>query len=501
MHGEAAVGGTIGARAARPARKRRRPGQSAAVAAALLTLAALPAAAQVAGDAVHYTSPNDVTEHCVMVTHMPGGVYSEHDVEQERALCAVDFYDGAHALCPKVFSTSPGTLVYDISRGEFAGRAQAFEDAQCAHVSPVKRGAVGEPVIFKMTMNDRRTSATFATSSLLYYHFSRYLAASVHVPVSVFRAMDKDVHRTRVSQRGVALSAHRKGGAMNHAGWEILFAAEQKPSSYAATDELFTADRRQVHGVLLQPHGDRYGPELNGTRRSGWGAGQNRDFQETAPFLALRSALPLVEAMDHGIHGAADDPTLRQAMRHGVSHEQMVFWMQELTEITLLDYIFSQQDRIGNIDQLAWWYWVEDGAVHRQPSSGTAVPAAIAAHHPLRIKRTELNDNDAGGRVPYANFSKTTGMLEKMRHYRAETYRRLLRLASDFDSRGPLYHYVRETFGLSERQIGQLVGNTLKAASILRESCRKNRLVFDLDAEAFLVRGEATVEPLDCDAP
>ena len=501
MRGESALGNTTSMRRGAVVRERCRRVRALAALTALVTAVALPVAAHVAGDALRYTSPNDITERCVMLTHMPGGVYSERDAAQERALCAVDFYDNAHALCPKVFSTSPGTLVYDISRGEFAGRPQQFEDAQCAHVSPVKRGAVGEPIMFKMTMNDRRTSATFATSALLYYHFSRYLAASVHVPVSVFRAMDKDVHRARVSQRGIALSAHRKGGAMNHAGWEILVAAERNPSSYPATDELFTADRSQVHGVLLQPHGDRYGPEFNGTRRSGWGAGQNRDFQETAPFLALRSALPLVEAIDHGIHVAADDTMLRQAMRHGVSHEQMVFWMQELTEITLLDYIFSQQDRIGNIDQLAWWYWVDDGTVRRQPSSGTAVPAAIAAHHPLRIKRTELNDNDAGGRVPYANFTKTTDMLGKIRHYRAETYRRLLRLAKDFDTRGPLYDYVRDTFGLSARQFGQLVDNTPKATSLLRESCHKGRLVFDLDPHAFLVRGEATVESIDCDEP
>ena len=73
-----------------------------------------------------------------------------------------------------------------------------------------------------MTMNDAHTSATFATASLLYYHFSRFFDTDIHVPVSVYRSMDKDVHLARVTQRGVEVSAHRKGGAMNHAGWTTI---------------------------------------------------------------------------------------------------------------------------------------------------------------------------------------------------------------------------------------------------------------------------------------
>ena len=288
---------------------------------------------------------------------------------------------------------------------------------------------------------------------------------------------------------------------MNHAGWKVMQEAEHKPGSYRATDELFTADRKQIYGVLLHPHGDRYSAEFNGTRRSGWGVGQNQDFQETAPYLALRAELPLLQAIDAGIHKAAADQTLRRAMRHGVSPEQMVFWMQELTEITLLDYIFSQQDRIGNIDYLSYWYWVEDGKVRRQPASGSKVPEALAAHHPIRLRRTQLNDNDAGGRVPSANFTKKTRMLEKIRHYSADTYRRLMRLQQDFEEQGELYRYVRGTFGLSDAQFRQVISNTGKAAAILRDTCRAGKLRFDLAPEEFLASGKVTERQLDCDRP
>jgi len=469
-----------------------------------LTLAGfggLAAAAAFSGSAITHRSPQGTEEQCVILDRMPGGVYSDADRALEQAFCAIDFYSGKHALCPKVFSTSPGTLVYELSRGSFAGNAAAFEAQQCASSSPAKRGAPGEPVSYKMTMNDAHTSATFSTAALLYYHFARYFDADVHVPVSVYRSMDRQEHLARVTRPGLELSAHRKGGAMNHAGWNILQAAENNPASYKATDELFTQDREQVYGVLLQPHGDRYGPELNGTRQSGWGEGQNRDFQETAPFLALRSALPLIEAIEDGIHAATANPTLRQTMRSGIAPEQMVFWMRELTEITLLDFIFSQQDRIGNIDYLSYWYWVDNGQIRHMPASGTQLPDEIADQHAIRIRRTQLNDNDAGGRIPYANYTKRTGMLEKIRHYNADTYRRLLRLAADLDSRGELYGYVRDSFGLSKPQLEQLVNNTRLAAGILRDNCRAGRLRFDLDPAAFLLTGKAEPKQLDCDSP
>lgn len=434
------------------------------------------------------------------MTRIPGGVYADEDVQAERDFCRIDFYDGRHALCPKVFSTSPGTLVYDISQGSFANRSEAFEREQCATTSPVKRGATGEPVSFKMTMNAANTSATFSTASLLYYHFSRYFDAFVHVPVSVYRSIDKETHAERVTAPGTRLSEARRGGAMNHAGWRVMQRALREPSSYDAVDELFTPDRQQVYGVLLHPEGDRYGAEFNGTRESGWGIGQNRDFQETAPFTALRSDKPLRSAIGHGIEAASANPKLRQAMRDGVANEQMVYWMQELTEIVLLDFIFSQQDRIGNIDYLDFWYWVDDGVVKRRRAIGRDAPDDIAGLDPVKLRRTQLNDNDAGGRVPYANFAKKTRMLENIRHYNADTYRRLMALDRDLSSQGPVYRYLESTFPLSRPQLGQIVRNTALAAGILRDNCRAKRLRFDLDPPRFLADGSIPEVPVDCES-
>ena len=66
-------------------------------------------------------------------------------------------------------------------------------------------------------------------------------------------------------------------------GWTVpVSGTADGPDFYAATgvasNEIFTTDRSQIYGILLHVSGRRYGPEFNGTCKSGWGEGQNRDF-------------------------------------------------------------------------------------------------------------------------------------------------------------------------------------------------------------------------------
>jgi hypothetical protein len=453
----------------------------------------------VRGKVSEFTSPNGATERCVALAHMPGGRYTEADAAKEAGFCAIDFYGKTHALCPKVFSTSPGTLVYALDGGPYAGNPAGFEAEACGG-GVHKSGASGEPISYKMSVNTRESSATFANSSLIYYHFARYFHAGVDVPVAVFRSVDRKEHSRRVSARGAALSAGRSNLKMNHAAWQALLAAERDPSSYKPTSELFTPEGL-LYGVMLHPAGKRYSEEVNGTRQSGWGDGQNRDFQETAPFRALRSDKPLAEAIEEGRRIAFQNPKLAKATGKDATPVQMVFWMSDLVDITLLDYLFSQQDRIGNIDYLAQWVWAEDGALRSRLATGPAPPDDIADRKPVLVKRTELGDNDAGLRMTYVNYTKRTGMLETLRHYRADAYRQLMRLDADFRATGPLHEYVRTTFGLSDREFAQVVANTASAAAILRDSCKAGRLRFDVDPAEFVATGSVKPKELDCATP
>ncbi len=462
-------------------------------------LAAFPAllmAAQFQGQTTNFTSPAGVTEQCIALPTMPGATSRPQDRTIEQEYCTIDFYDANTALCPKIWSTSPGTIIYDLLPGSFAGKVKEFEQTVCRDGKGAKKHPVKKLVKFKSTMNGSETSGTFSTASLLYYQFSRYFDTVVDVPVALWRSIDRENHLKRVTKSGVTLSGKSR---MLHAGWLKMESAEKNPATYHPVDELFTADTKAIHGILLNSPGHRYNTAVNGTRASGWGVGQNNDFQETAPYLALRSEKPLTEAIQHGLHTARKNKKMNHDLGKDVTDIQMVFWMTELTEITLLDYIFSQQDRIGNIDYLPYWSWQEKGATHRQKAHDRKLPDDLLGKNATLLKRSQLNDNDAGGRTAYINFTKKTKMLEKQRHYRANTYKKLLLLNNDFKEQGTLYHYLRDTFALSKKQLGHIVKNTADATAILQKICRAGKLRFDLDPNGFLLTESTTEQKINCE--
>lgn len=452
----------------------------------------------VRGDEKTFTSPNGVTERCVRIAKMPGAVYSKDDLKAEEEYCAIDLYAPTVALCPKTWSTSPGMMVYDISEGPYVGDRSGFERHACAEGKSAKQQAKDSLAKFKPTMNAKGTSGTFSQSSLLYYHFSRYLEADIGVPPAVWRSMDRAAHLDEVASRGLSISGNSHSSGMNHAGWRKLVDADKNPASYSPTDELYTSDRKALYGALLSSPGSRYGSEVNGTRASGWGKGQNLDFQETAPFRALRSGAPIEKAISEGVAEAIKTKQIRRDMGADVDPRQVAYWMSDIANIVLLDFIFSQQDRIGNIDYKVRWMWIEDGKVKSHGADNHSKDRGKAPETAIRIKRTHLNDNDAGGRVAYANFTKSTQMLEKLRHFPATTYTKLAALDADFRAQGPLFAYVRDSFGLNDRQVSQVVKNTALAFGILSESCKGGKLIFDLEPETFFAKGAVTPASVNC---
>ena len=472
------------------------------IAVAALLAASLSAMANVAGEVVEYTSPNGLTERCVRIAPMPGADYSKHDRKEEEKYCALDLH--ALALCPKLWSTSPGTIIYDIGEGPAGADIQGWENQHCAGGHHAKEAAQHKPANFKISVNDRDTSATYAPSSWIYYHFSRFLDAGIHVPVSVYRTTDKALHHERVVQRGLQLTGGKRSLRMLNAGWRFLDEVETGQGAQAAQRAALTDEGRQVFGVLIDNDGDRYGPEFNGTRESGWGSGQNYDFQQTAPFLALRDPAPVPEAARGAIHEARKNPRMAKALPADIPLEQVVFWMQDVLEITLLDYILGQQDRIGNIDYLWRWYWIEDGKLESKKAHGREVPDELAPFKPLRLRQSAINDNDAGVRRGYADFAERTHMLEELRHYSPRLYRRLGLLAADLGAKGEIYRWMTGSAGLSEKEADTIASRTVKAFTLLRSDCESGALKLDLEPAQLLLApglGEASAASCAIEAP
>ena len=416
---------------------------------------------------------------------------ADGDSAQQQSFCAIDFNGGSVALCPKTWSTSPAALVYDLEGTPWEGRAGAFEKDVCARGGSARDEASRELAFFKNTLNGRKTSGTFAPASLLYYHFSRLLETRLQVPVAVPVSFPAAEYRRRVVAPGLEYSDH-KSTRMLHEGWLELDRAMAAPEQYSHQRELFVDGGNRLWGVLLLAGGRRYGPEVNGTRASGWGEGQNRDFQRTAPFIALRTDAPLADAVAQGIEASRQDDGIAQAMPADISHSQVAWWMHEITELVLLDYILGQQDRIGNVDYLWRWAWQEQGELR---TSAAAPPAGGAQ----KLRVTVLNDNDAGVRSGYANYARSTGMLEGWRHMDAGLYQRLQRLAADFRQSGPVASAVRANYRLSSREAQHIVERGLEAAAYLRKRCEAGLLRFDLGVSDVLNPGTAHSAKTSCE--
>lgn len=417
-----------------------------------------------------------LTVECVLVPHLAEEVAAE-DVQAEEGFCGIDLADDSTAICPKIWSTSPGSLLYDLAGTSWEGRASAFETEVCPKGGTARDVARSELAIFKNSMNGRETSGTFAPASLLYYHLSRLLQTRVQVPVSVMAEFPADAYRKRVVVPGLQLSDTSRL-KMLHAGWQEMDTALGAPGDYPHKRELLTSTGR-LWGVFLLGEGHRYGPEVNGTRASGWGDGQNRDFQRTAPFLALRKHLPLRDAISSAVAEARDDRAMEKALPGNLEARQLAWWMNDISEIVILDTILKQQDRIGNIDYVWRWAWSEGGQVHLAESQ-----PAVA--HAVKIRVTVLNDNDAGVRSGYANYASRTEMLDGWHHINRGLYRRVQALGADFAAAGPIATAVRTNYRLSRREAEGVISRGIHVASQLRERCKSGELRFDLDLVQML---------------
>ncbi len=431
-------------------------------------------------------TPNpNIKEVCSVAARLPIGKYSNGDLKDEEKLCSIDFYSPSVALCPKVWSTSPGTIVHEVPEGMTQAEAEA---SHCG-----KDNSLDTLGKFKQTMNQPGTSGTFSMSSIMYYHLSRALDTEVTVPVAVFRTMDKKAHYNRVTKK----AKPSPNAKMNVAGWKHMELAETT-ANYNAAADILTPNGTQIYGVLLRDKGNRYGAEFNGTREGAWGVEQSEDFEETPAYFALRSTKPLEQALSEGYDNAIKNPTMRKAIPVEPSRFQMKLWMNEASEIAVMDHIMSQQDRIGNIDYTWAWVYSENGVLkHKKVDSvykdyslakkgNIKVPAEIAAFKPELVQRTSIGDNDAGGLIQYATFARKAAMVDDLRHIDKNLYARVQQLADDFRSEGPNYkvameemHSVRAFEAKLENRANQFIKNTIIVADILKKNLNAKLLQLD----------------------
>ena len=451
---------------------------------------------RVLGETITFQSYNGVPEACVRITPIPGGRYDEEDLEDEVALCSLDLYSESIALCPKIWSTSPAVVLYDIGEGKFKGDRAGFQSKICAGGKVAKHVSEGQISRIKFTMNQESTSATFSTSPILYYHLSRYFNFQTKVPVSVWRSMDKSVLLNEVAIGGRILTEGMPHLSMIHAAWKALVDTIETPESYAkptaygTSEDILTSDGTNAYGVMYDGGGTQYGPEINGIPVDDTAEARYAAFMQTPTTIALATEGPLKVAIETGLRlgGATFTPEGRE--EQAISAAQMVFWMRETSEVLLIDYILAQQDRPGNIDYQEYYYWIKDGDAkkmrvrNQRPGEGEIPLEAIM------IQRSRINDNDAGARIEYDNHFMALEVLDKLRHFAPEQFNQLRLLNADFESKGPKYEWLRDSLGLDISQVEMIRKNTRRANEVLEKNCQLGLIRFDLDAKEFFLKGD-----------
>ncbi|PYI97383.1 MAG: hypothetical protein DME98_08435 [Verrucomicrobia bacterium] len=405
-------------------------------------------------ETISHAAPNGTVELAIRPAAFPGHpeIYSKKDIEKERELAGIDFYNGKTkegldiVLIPKTYSTSPGINIHSVRLP--AGTSHLGYAA--SHTG--KAHSSGDNVIAKYKQSIP-THFTYSPSILGYYHLSRFLDTG-HVEPAIVRTMDVAAHKSLAD-----LGKSKAIGSNNRKQWTELRALDDAHSN----STLYTEDGKQLYGALqANPTGEQSYPHLSDLG----GAGA---FAASAEFGKVTNSNLLKLNCKDG------SGKLNQAA------VQQIVQVKDLSEMVLMDFIMSQADRFsGNMHSQKIYVWIENGAVKHKTKKGDSTKAAEQLKEippeAVLINRIIMKDNDAG--LISGNSAKSYHLLDKISHMDPKTYNRLLDLQKELQKPEVAQWYQTELL-FTPTDFKTMKGNVDQAVEIL--SSRKDKSLF-LDA-------------------
>gem|GEM_PF-1132825 len=428
---------------------------------------------------IGYTAPNGVAEKCFLPRHFPGVKYPKGDAEDEDELCGLNFYKApvspdagqAVALCPKLSSTFPGVEVYELDGKDKA----SYETALCKPTIPDPQNRSVEDSIKRPTKRlakfKQSVSCSFTGSILGYYHLSRILGEANNVPVAVVRTMDVAQH-LKIAERGVAWTMPQdpSKASDNHKLWKQVRGYDRSPSD---RKNYFSSDLKTIFGALsVNPAGEE---KYDGINSNPGAATAKARFLSTAEARRVYQGGSVTSFVRGEFNNAAQ--TMQQ--------------MKDISDMVVMDYVFQQQDRFGNIHFQNYWYWQDaSGEVQTKRAKDPATapdPGAVV------VKRMLFKDNDCGGRVGDQR-AFTVDDVTNMRHMSPKTYKRLQFLANQFRSGAATAFFAQEALLDTSDALGtetHITGvskRVIAAADGLKAQCKAGSLLLDLSLEDHVAK-------------
>lgn len=439
------------------------------------------------------------TDYCILPKQLPDFNYKkkklEKDQELEAELCALDLYaaDSGLAACPKLNSTNPGIKVFKLKK-KAGGRAK-WEKEECGKEDP--DGPAKQIAKFKQTM-----TCSYAPSPLAYYHISRVLDAQPLVPVGVLRTMDARTHKEYVEKGGeyaTAIYGRKEPDAPILKAWTVKWpqAHVDKPAT------LFDTSGAQVWGGLLDaPKGkENYKEMYTKPGEKFHYATRYEDFKSTTPYLKLKDKAPLANKLG----------------KEFAKFAEAMVQLKDTADMILLDYLFNQQDRMGNIHYIPYYLYVKDGDIKdkkvkkaKEDDSDEEKAEVAAEEEEMKkagavvVKRMLLADNDCG--VAKDNLMAQHKILEGVSHMGLETYRRLLWLKDQMKKDTWREFFMSELqFTKADldgsRRFNGFQANLDNAVKILQKRCEEGNLNLDLNFQLQLEGKNITDSKAYCDLP
>src|SRR6266513_1674360 len=357
---------------------------------------------------LEHPTPNDVTEIAQRLIAFPftphdvklkekealassNDWFTKHDKNKIDQLGGLDFYasSGPHGVgvVPKLHNTSAGVEIYRLPP---TSSKETFEKTEGPY----------RPGITKKYSNKRSGKkiakfkvGTMAESGLACFYMSRLLGHLVEVPPASYRTMDIQEFEK------VGDQARTTGHPSCTQAW-----ADLRVMAKSASPKVVLSGAKLVYGSLAEnPRGEESSPE------DYWTVGAIRGHSF---YRVLSSREPVASILDLKDLKCLQDLALAQDMTRGV----------------ILDSIFRQVDRLGNISTAVLQHYVtNEGQVKWDDKISDKDKAEAVSHFHL-LKRIMYKDND-DGMMWGMNSISVTPILNETHHIDQTVYNRLQWLA------------------------------------------------------------------------
>ena len=379
--------------------------------------------------------------------------FTTHDKSEIDRLDNLDFYASSGpqsvGVVPKLHNTSAGIEIYQLP--PTLGK-ETFEKTE----GPYRSGVTKK---FSNKRSGKKIAkfkvGTIAQSGLAGFWVSRLLGHLVEVPPVTYRTMDIQEFEK------VGEQARTTGHPDCTRAW-----ADLRAMAKSGNPKIVLSGGKLVYGALAQnPRGENSSPE------DYWTVGAIRGHSF---YKVLSSREPVASVLNLNDVKALQDLALAQDMTRGV----------------ILDSIFRQVDRLGNISVAVLQHYVTAEGQVKWDDKISDKDKAEAVSPLLALKRIIYKDNDDGMNWGRDSIS-VTPILNETHHIDQTIYNRLQWLAALMQDSEPgsdekIKDYFVNVVHISGENYDKLKASLIKQAASLKNRVESKDIQLDLDFEGTM---------------